>query len=33
VNALSERLAEIDETLMILLERWEELESRSPRPA
>jgi ATP-binding cassette subfamily F protein uup len=33
VNALSERLAEIDEALMILLERWEELESRSPRPA
>jgi ATP-binding cassette subfamily F protein uup len=31
-NALSKRLAEIDETLMSLLERWEELESLSPGP-
>ncbi|MDR0440316.1 MAG: ATP-binding cassette domain-containing protein, partial [Candidatus Accumulibacter sp.] len=30
-NALSKRLAEIDEALLALLERWEELENLSPR--
>jgi ATP-binding cassette subfamily F protein uup len=31
-NTLSKRLAEIDEALMALLERWEELENQPPRP-